>query len=89
MYLEAIDREIRREGENPSIGIILYPVANKCRVAYTLNRTMSPVMVAEYRRQMVPEEVACKSLEEYCAFLKQDEMSKGNASVSDAKVVVR
>lgn len=89
MYLEAIDREIRREGENPSIGIILCPVANRCRVAYTLNRTMSPVMIAEYRRQLVPEEVACKSLEEYCAFLKQEEMRKGNASVSDAKVAVR
>ena len=46
-------------------------------------------MVAEYRRRLVPEEVACKSLEEYCAFLKQDEMRKGNASVSDAKVAVR
>lgn len=76
MYLEAIDREIRREGENPSVGIILCPVANKCRVAYTLNRTMSPVLVAEYRRQLVPEEIACKSLEEYCAFLKREEIAR-------------
>lgn len=76
MYLEAIDREIRREGENPTIGLILCPKANACRVAYTLNRTMSPVMVAEYRRLLVPEEVMRKSLEEYCEFMKR-EAAKG------------
>ena len=72
MYLEAIDREIRREGENPTIGLILCPKANECRVAYTLNRTMSPVMVAEYRRLLVPEDVMRKSLEEYCEFMKRE-----------------
>ena len=72
MYLEAIDREIRREGENPSVGIILCPSADKCHVEYTLNRTMSPVMIAEYRRLLVPEDVMKKSLEEYCAFLKNE-----------------
>ena len=76
MYLEAIDREIRREGENPSVGIILCPDADRCRVEYTLCRTMSPVMVAEYRRLLVPEEVMKKSLEEYCEFMKREE-SKG------------
>ena len=76
MYLEAIDREIRREGENPSVGIILCPDADRCRVEYTLCRTMSPVMVAEYRRLLVPEEVMKKSLEEYCAFMKREEMTR-------------
>ncbi len=76
MYLEAIDREIRREGENPTIGLILCPKANECRVAYTLNRTMSPVMIAEYRRLLVPEDVMRKSLEEYCEFMKRD-VAKG------------
>jgi hypothetical protein len=76
MYLEAIDREIRREGENPSVGIILCPDADRCRVEYTLCRTMSPVMVAEYRRLLVPENVMRKSLEEYCAFIKQEEISR-------------
>lgn len=76
MYLEAVDREIRREGENPTIGLILCPKANECRVAYTLNRTMSPVMIAEYRRLLVPEDVMRKSLEEYCEFMKRD-VAKG------------
>ena len=73
LYLEALDREIRRENENPSIGIILCPEADRYDVEYTLNRTMSPIMVAEYRRLLIPEEVMKKSLEEYCEFMKKGE----------------
>jgi hypothetical protein len=37
---------------------------------------MSPVLVAEYRRLLVPENVMKKSLEEYCAFMKQEELTR-------------
>jgi len=77
LYLEALDREIRRENENPSIGIILCPEADRYDVEYTLNRTMSPIMVAKYRRLLVPEEVMKKSLEEYCEFMKRDGARRG------------
>ena len=50
--------------------------ADKCEVEYALNRTMSPTMVAEYQRLLIPKEVMRKSLEEYCLFLKHD-MAKG------------
>ena len=75
-YLSAIDHEIKREDENPTVGIILCPSAEQCDVRYALDRTMSPVMIAEYRRLLVPEEVMKKSLEEYCAFMKQEEMTR-------------
>ena len=71
LYLEALDREIRRENENPSIGIILCPEADRYDVEYTLNRTMSPILIAEYRRLLIPEEVMKRSLEEYCEFMKR------------------
>ena len=35
-----------------------------------IDRTMSPLMIAEYKRLLVPEAVMKKSLEEYCAFMK-------------------
>ena len=70
LYLEALDREIRRENENPSISIILCPEADCYDVEYPLNRTMSPIMVAEYRRLLIPEEGMKKSLVEYCEFMK-------------------
>ena len=72
-YLSAIDHEIKREDENPSVGIILCPSAERCDVKYALDRTMSPMLVAEYRRLLVPEEVMRKSLEEYCEFMKRAE----------------
>ncbi len=71
-YLAAIDDQIKREDENPSVGIILCPEAGKYEVRYAIDRTMSPMMVAEYKRLLVPEEVMKKSLEEYCAFMKKE-----------------
>ena len=72
-YLAAIDDQIKREDENPSVGIILCPEAGMCEVKYAIDRTMSPMMIAEYRRLLVPEEVMKKSLEEYCEFMKHEE----------------
>ena len=70
MYLEALDRDVKRDNENPSIGIILCPSADRSMVEYTLSRSLSPTMIAEYQRKLIPKEVMKKSLEEYCAFLK-------------------
>ena len=69
MYLEALDRDVKRDNENPSIGIILCPSADRSMVEYTLSRSLSPTMIAEYQRKLIPQEVMKKSLEEYCAFL--------------------
>ncbi|MBQ2177288.1 MAG: DUF1016 family protein [Alphaproteobacteria bacterium] len=72
MYLEALDRDVKRDNENPSIGIILCPSADRSMVEYTLSRSLSPTMIAEYQRKLIPKEVMKKSLEEYCAFLKEN-----------------
>lgn len=72
MYFEALDRDVKRDNENPSIGIILCPSADRSMVEYTLSRSLSPTMVAEYRNKLIPQEVMQKSLEEYCAFLGND-----------------
>ena len=54
------DRDVKRDNENPSIGIILCPSADRSMVEYTLSRSLSPTMVAEYRRKLIPQE-GCKS----------------------------
>lgn len=72
MYLEALDRDVKRDNENPSIGIILCPSADRSMVEYTLSRLLSPTMAAEYQRKLIPQEVMRKSLEEYCSFLMGD-----------------
>ena len=73
MYLEALDRDVKRDNENPSIGIILCPAADRSMVEYTLSRSLSPTMVAEYQRKLIPQEVMRKSLEEYCSFIKDNQ----------------
>ena len=72
MYLEALDRDYKRPNENPSVGIILCPSADKAEVEYSLCRSMSPTMVAEYKRVLIPREVLTRSLAEYCEFLKKE-----------------
>ena len=64
-----VDRDVKRENENPSIGIILCPSADRSMVEYTLSRSLSPTMIAEYQRKLIPLDVMQKSLEEYCTFL--------------------
>lgn len=73
MYLEALDRDVKRDNENPSIGIILCPSADRSMVEYTLSRSLSPTMVAEYQRKLIPQEVMRKFLEEYCSFIKDNQ----------------
>ena len=76
MYLEALDRDVKRDNENPSIGIILCPSADKSVVEYTLSRSLSPTMVAEYKRKLIPQDVLKRSLDEYCSFLNMHKIEK-------------
>ena len=68
-YLEALDRDVRRSNENPSIGILLCQEADHSVVEYAMSRSLSPTMVAEYERQLIPKEVLQRSLEEFTQFL--------------------
>ena len=72
-YLEALDRDVRRSNENPSVGIILCPEADKVVVEYAMSRSMSPTMIAEYKRILIPQERMQKQLNEFCdMFLNKD-----------------
>ena len=48
-YLEALDRNVRKPGENPSVGLILCAGKNDTVVEYSLSRSMSPALVADYQ----------------------------------------
>lgn len=75
-YLEALDRDVKRSNENPSIGILLCPSADHSVVEYAMSRSMSPTMVAEYHRQLIPKEIIQRSLNEFCEFLRDDFTTK-------------
>lgn len=69
-YLEALDRDVKRSNENPSIGILLCESAKRQVVEYALSRSLSPTMVAEYKRQLIPKDVLQRSLDEFCSYLE-------------------
>lgn len=64
-YLEALDRDVKRADENPSIGVLLCKNADHTMVEYALSRTMSPALVAEYKRVMIPREVLQETFDRY------------------------
>ena len=48
-YLEALDRDVKKAKENPSIGVLLCKDKDDEVVEYALSRSLSPTMVAEYQ----------------------------------------
>ena len=64
-YLEALDRDVKRADENPTIGVLLCKSADHATVEYALSRTMSPALVAEYKRVMIPREVLQETFDRY------------------------
>ena len=63
-YLEALDRDIRKPHENPSVGIILCKSKDEDVVEYALSRNMSSTMISEYRIKLISKEILQKKLEE-------------------------
>jgi predicted nuclease of restriction endonuclease-like (RecB) superfamily len=64
-YLEALDRDVRKPEENPSVGIILCKSKDDEVVEYALSRNLSPALIAEYKTKLIPKEVLQKKLHEY------------------------
>lgn len=69
-YLEALDRQERRENENPSVGIILCSGKNEQIVEYSISRTMSPTMVSQYSLELIDKKLLKNKLKEITNMLK-------------------
>ena len=51
-YLEALDRDVRKPHEQPSIGVLLCASKNDEVVEYALSRSLSPALIAQYQTQL-------------------------------------
>ena len=47
-YLEALNRDVKKPNENPSVGLILCTYKDDTVVEYALSSSLSPAMVADY-----------------------------------------
>ncbi|MGB3779239.1 MAG: PDDEXK nuclease domain-containing protein [Tunicatimonas sp.] len=63
-YLEALDRDVRKPHENPSIGILLCKDKDTEVVEYALSRNLSPTLVSEYQTQLPDKELLQQKLHE-------------------------
>lgn len=63
-YLEALDRDVKKPKENPSIGVLLCKDKDDEVVEYALSRSLSPTMVAEYRLNMPDKNLLRDKLKE-------------------------
>ena len=56
-YLEALDRDVKKADENPSVGLILCTKKDATVVEYALSRSLSPAMVADYKLRLPDKKV--------------------------------
>lgn len=71
-YLEALDRQVRKPHEKPSIGVLLCAGRDQDVVEYALNRSLSPALVAEYKTRLVRPEILQSKLHELHERLSSD-----------------
>ncbi len=62
--LEALDRDIRKADENPSVGLILCTKKDATAVEYALSRSMAPAMIADYKLHLPDKHILENKLRE-------------------------
>ena len=63
-YLEALDRDVKKPQENPSVGMILCKNADTDVVEYSLSRSLSQTMISEYKTKLIDKNILQRKLAE-------------------------
>ncbi len=63
-YLEALDRDVKKSNENPSIGVLLCKDKDSEVVEYALSRSLSQTMVSKYKTQLPDKKLLKQKLHE-------------------------
>ncbi len=61
-YLEALDRDVKKSNENPSIGVLLCKDKDKEVVEYSLSRSLSKTMVSQYKTHLPDKSILQRKL---------------------------
>ena len=64
-YLEALDRDVRKPHEHPSIGVLLCATKDSEVVEYALSRSASPALIAEYQTRLPDKKLLQRKLHEF------------------------
>lgn len=71
-YLEALDRDVKKPNENPSVGVILCASKDDAVVEYALSRSLSPTMVADYTLQLPDKKLLEEKLREITLLTEEE-----------------
>lgn len=61
-YLEALDRDVKRLHENPSIGVLLCKGKEIEVVEYAMARNISPAIIADYETKLIDKKLLADKL---------------------------
>ena len=84
-YAEALDRDVKKPHERPSIGVLLCASKDDEVVEFALARTTSPTLVAEYQTMLPPKEVLRAKLHEFYAQLAPAHDEEGPPEATQPK----
>jgi predicted nuclease of restriction endonuclease-like (RecB) superfamily len=71
-YLEALDRDVRKPHEGPSIGVLLCATKDHEVVKYALSRAASPALVAEYQTRLPDKALLQAKLHEFYELAREE-----------------
>ena len=71
-YLEALDRDVKKPNENPSVGLILCASKDDAVVEYALSRSMSPTLVSDYTLCLPDKAILKDKLQELANLALED-----------------
>ncbi len=61
-YLEALDRDVKKPHENPSIGVLLCKSKDDEIVEYAMSRNISPTLVSDYTTKLIDKNILKQKL---------------------------
>lgn len=79
--LEALDRDVRKPHERPSIGVLLCATKDQEVVEYALSRAMSPAVVAEYQTVMPDKKLLQAKLHEFYQLAQSEAATSANTKI--------
>ena len=72
-YLEALNRDVKKPEENPSVGLILCTYKDDAVVEYALSSSLSPAMVADYTLKLPDKKLLEEKLREIAMLAENNE----------------
>lgn len=72
LYLEALDRDVKKKNENPSVGVILCSSKDKNIVEYSLSKNMSQTLISEYKLKLIDKKLLENKLNEMKRILESN-----------------